>query len=103
MDAVFLGTLYMWPGFSTSVSTSLMQRLPIRVDLLFLCATGGHRTYRSSGAAANSVEQISAEIIFELVPQDPTSFLRNPTYELELTDLGETFCIADLLKYACVD
>jgi hypothetical protein len=28
VDAVFWGTLYMWPGFSTSVSTSLMQRLP---------------------------------------------------------------------------
>jgi hypothetical protein len=28
VDAVFLGTLYMWPGFSTSVSTALMQRLP---------------------------------------------------------------------------
>jgi hypothetical protein len=28
VDAVFLGTLYMWPGFSPSVSTSLMQRLP---------------------------------------------------------------------------
>jgi hypothetical protein len=28
MDAVFWGTLYMWPGFPTLVSTSLMQRLP---------------------------------------------------------------------------
>jgi hypothetical protein len=28
VDAVFWGTLYMWPGFSTSVSTALMQRLP---------------------------------------------------------------------------
>jgi hypothetical protein len=28
VDAVFWGTLYMWPGFPTSVSTSLMQRLP---------------------------------------------------------------------------
>jgi hypothetical protein len=28
VDAVFWGTLYMWPGFPTSVSTALMQRLP---------------------------------------------------------------------------
>jgi hypothetical protein len=28
VDAVFWGTLYMWPGFSTSVGTALMQRLP---------------------------------------------------------------------------
>src|SRR4029450_3950055 len=28
VDAVFWGTLYMWPGSPTSVSTSLMQRLP---------------------------------------------------------------------------
>jgi len=28
LDAVFLGTLYMWPGFTSSVDTTLMQRLP---------------------------------------------------------------------------
>jgi hypothetical protein len=28
LDAVFLGTLYMWPGFDASISTALMQRLP---------------------------------------------------------------------------
>jgi hypothetical protein len=28
LDAVFLGTLYLWPGFTPSVSTALMQRLP---------------------------------------------------------------------------
>jgi hypothetical protein len=28
VDAVFLGTLYMWPGFTSSVNTTLMQRLP---------------------------------------------------------------------------
>src|SRR5262245_13518980 len=28
LDAVFLGTLYMWPGFGASVGTSLMQHLP---------------------------------------------------------------------------
>ena len=28
VDAVFLGTLYMWPGFAPSIDTTLMQRLP---------------------------------------------------------------------------
>jgi hypothetical protein len=28
VDAVFLGTLYLWPGFASSVNTALMQRLP---------------------------------------------------------------------------
>jgi len=28
LDAVFLGTLYLWPGFASSVNTALMQRLP---------------------------------------------------------------------------
>jgi hypothetical protein len=28
LDAVFLGTLHLWPGFGASVSTALMQRLP---------------------------------------------------------------------------
>lgn len=28
LDAVFLGTLYLWPGFARSVNTGLMQRLP---------------------------------------------------------------------------
>jgi hypothetical protein len=28
LDAVFWGTLYMWPGFTSSVNTSLMQHLP---------------------------------------------------------------------------
>jgi hypothetical protein len=28
VDAVVLGTLYMWPGFTSSTNTSLMQRLP---------------------------------------------------------------------------
>jgi len=28
LDAVFLGTLYLWPGFTTGVGTALMQRLP---------------------------------------------------------------------------
>jgi hypothetical protein len=28
VDAVFLGTLYLWPGFSPSIDTALMQRLP---------------------------------------------------------------------------
>jgi hypothetical protein len=28
VNAVFLGTLYMWPGFPSSISTALMQRLP---------------------------------------------------------------------------
>jgi hypothetical protein len=28
VDAVFLGTLYLWPGFASSTNTALMQRLP---------------------------------------------------------------------------
>src|SRR5262245_43924898 len=28
VDAVLLGTLYLWPGFSPSIDTALMQRLP---------------------------------------------------------------------------
>jgi hypothetical protein len=28
VDAVFLGTLYLWPGFASSISAALMQRLP---------------------------------------------------------------------------
>lgn len=28
VDAVFLGTLYLWPGFTSSTNTALMQRLP---------------------------------------------------------------------------
>jgi hypothetical protein len=28
LDAVFWGTLYSWPGFTSSVNTALMQRLP---------------------------------------------------------------------------
>jgi hypothetical protein len=28
VNAVFLGTLYMWAGFPSSISTALMQRLP---------------------------------------------------------------------------
>jgi hypothetical protein len=28
LDAVLLGTLYLWPGFTSGVTTSLMQRLP---------------------------------------------------------------------------
>jgi len=28
VDAVFLGTLYLWPGFSPSIDSALMQRLP---------------------------------------------------------------------------
>jgi hypothetical protein len=28
IDAVFLGTLYLWPGFAPSISAGLMQRLP---------------------------------------------------------------------------
>jgi hypothetical protein len=50
---------------------------PIHVDPLFLCATGGHGTYRSSRAAAK-LEELAL-----------------------ITDLGETFCIAGLLK-ACL-
>ena len=52
---------------------------PIRVDPLFLCATGGHGTYRSSGAAAK-LEGLGLEVIFELVPQVPTSLLKDPTW-----------------------
>ena len=28
LDAVFLGTLYLWPGFTAGMNTALMQRLP---------------------------------------------------------------------------
>jgi hypothetical protein len=28
LDAVFWGTLYSWPGFTSSVTNALMQRLP---------------------------------------------------------------------------
>ncbi|HSF14102.1 MAG TPA: hypothetical protein VLK65_00960 [Vicinamibacteria bacterium] len=28
LSAVFLGTLYLWPGFTSSITTALMQRLP---------------------------------------------------------------------------
>jgi hypothetical protein len=28
LNAVFLGTLYLWPGFAPSMNTALMQRLP---------------------------------------------------------------------------
>ncbi len=28
LDAVFLGTLYLWPGFTAGTNTALMQRLP---------------------------------------------------------------------------
>jgi hypothetical protein len=28
VNAVFLGTLYLWPGFAPSINTALMQRLP---------------------------------------------------------------------------
>src|SRR5262245_22279368 len=28
VDAVFLGTLYLWPGFAPAINTALMQRLP---------------------------------------------------------------------------
>jgi hypothetical protein len=28
LNAVLIGTLYLWPGFTQSVNTSLMQRLP---------------------------------------------------------------------------
>ena len=28
LDAVFLGALYLWPAFTSSISTALMQRLP---------------------------------------------------------------------------
>ena len=28
IDAVFLGTLYLWPGFAPSISAGLMQRVP---------------------------------------------------------------------------
>jgi hypothetical protein len=28
VNAVFLGTLYLWPGFTSSIGTALMQRLP---------------------------------------------------------------------------
>ena len=28
LNAVLLGTLYLWPGFTSSISTALMQRLP---------------------------------------------------------------------------
>jgi hypothetical protein len=28
LDAVFLGTLYLWPGFASAPGTALMQRLP---------------------------------------------------------------------------
>ncbi len=28
LNAVFLGTLYLWPGFAAATNTALMQRLP---------------------------------------------------------------------------
>ena len=28
VDAVLIGTLYLWPGFITGTNTALMQRLP---------------------------------------------------------------------------
>jgi hypothetical protein len=28
VNAIFLGTLYLWPGFASSINTALMQRLP---------------------------------------------------------------------------
>jgi hypothetical protein len=35
LDAILLGTLYSWPGFTSSVTTALMQRLPFALISCF--------------------------------------------------------------------
>lgn len=44
--------------------------------------------------------RIVAEVIFELLRQDPTSCLSDPTWQPELANTNGRFGIADLLKYA---
>jgi hypothetical protein len=46
--------------------------------------------------------RIVAEVIFELLRQDPTSFLSRPDWRPELANLDGKFEITDLLKYAAV-
>ena len=53
VDAVFLGTLYLWPGFSPAIDTALMQRLPFALIPCFFCAIGRSGAPHSLGAAAS--------------------------------------------------
>jgi hypothetical protein len=46
--------------------------------------------------------RIVAEVIFELLRHDPTSFLSRPDWRPELANLDGKFGITDLLKYAAV-
>ena len=46
--------------------------------------------------------RIVAEVIYELLRQDPTSFLNRPDWRPELANHGDKFGITDLLKYATV-
>jgi hypothetical protein len=40
VNAVFLGTLYLWPGFASSINTALMQRLPFALIPCFFAPLG---------------------------------------------------------------
>jgi len=46
--------------------------------------------------------RIVAEVILELLRQDPTSFLTDPKWQPELAGPNGKFGIADLLKYSGV-
>ncbi len=52
IDAVFLGTLYTWPGFA-SLNAGLMQRLPIALIPCFFVPTRSHGPRCSPHAAAS--------------------------------------------------
>jgi hypothetical protein len=46
--------------------------------------------------------RIVAEVIFELLREDPTSFLSDSNWRPDLASPNGEFGIADLLKYAAV-
>ena len=64
LNAVLIGTLYLWPGFTVSVNTSLMQRLPFAMIPCFFVplVAMAHITLLEQRGGARSVPDVGRAV-----------------------------------------